>query len=103
MSTNLARTVRESGPPAPALIAGVGDRAALRLLEYLTVNIRNKNTRAAYTRAGADFLHWREGQRIEALGRVQPVHVAAYIELLQGKRSVWPVSECCSAGSSSGW
>jgi hypothetical protein len=29
----------------PALIAGAGDRAALRFLEYFTVNIRNRNTR----------------------------------------------------------
>ena len=76
-----------AGPVVPALIAGAGDRAALRFLEYFTVNIRNKNTRAAYGRAAADFLHWCEGQRIGALGRVQPVHVAAYIELLQAKRS----------------
>jgi hypothetical protein len=40
----------------PALIAGAGDRAALRFLEFFTVNIRNKNTRAAYARAAADFL-----------------------------------------------
>ena len=76
-----------AGPVVPALLAGAGDRAALRFLEYFTVNIRNKNTRAAYGRAAADFLHWCEGQRIGALGRVQPVHVAAYIELLQAKRS----------------
>src|ERR1700691_3605362 len=29
----------------PPLIAGEGDRAALRLLEFFTVNIRHKNTR----------------------------------------------------------
>lgn len=71
----------------PALIAGAGDRVALRFLEYFTVSIRNKNTRAAYGRAAADFLRWCEGHGIDALGRVQPVHVAAYIELLQGRRS----------------
>ena len=77
----------------PALIAGAGDRAALRFLEYFTVNIRNKNTRAAYARAAADFLNWCEGQGISELGRVQPVHVAAYIELLQGKRSAPTVKQ----------
>jgi hypothetical protein len=51
--------------PLPALIAGAGDRAALRFLEYFTVNIRNRNTRAA-----AAFLHWCDGQGIDALGRV---------------------------------
>jgi hypothetical protein len=50
-----------SFPGLPALIAGAGDRAAMRFLEYFTVNIRNKNTRAAYARAAADFLNWCEG------------------------------------------
>ncbi|MGI8989973.1 MAG: tyrosine-type recombinase/integrase [Bryobacteraceae bacterium] len=71
----------------PALIAGEGDRAVLRVLEIFTVTIHNKNTRAAYARAAADFLRWCEGQGIGALGHVQPVHVAAYVEQLQGKRS----------------
>jgi hypothetical protein len=31
----------------PALIAGPGDWAALRFLEFFMVNIRNDNTRAA--------------------------------------------------------
>ena len=85
----------------PPLIAGAGDRAARRFLEFFTVNIRNKNTRAAYTRAAAAFLRWCEGQGIDELGRVQPVHVAAYIEQLQAERSaptVSPVSGCCSIG-----
>jgi len=53
----------------PPLIAGAGDRAALRFVEYFTVNIRNRNTRAAYGRAAADFLNWCEGQGISELGR----------------------------------
>jgi site-specific recombinase XerD len=77
----------------PALIAGAGDRAALRFLEFFTVNIRNKNTRAAYARAAAAFLRWCEGQGIGELGRVQPVHVAAYIELLQGERAAPTVKQ----------
>jgi len=79
--------------PVLALIAGAGGRAARRFLEYLTVNIRNKNTRAAYGRAAADFLHWCEGKGISDLGRVQPVHVAAYIELLRGQRSAPTVKQ----------
>jgi site-specific recombinase XerD len=75
----VAATPADGGIRLPALIAGAGDRAALRFLEYFTVNIRNKNTRAAYGRAAADFLNWCEGQGISELGRVQPVHVGAYI------------------------
>ncbi len=82
-----------SFPGLPALIAGAGDQAAVRFLEYFTVNIRNKNTRAAYARAAAGFLNWCEGQKIDELGRVQPVHVAAYIELLQGRRSAPTVKQ----------
>ena len=82
-----------AGPVVPALIAGAGERAAWRFLEFFTVNIRNKNTRAAYARAAADFLGWCEGQGIDALGRVQPVHVAAYIERLQSERSAPTVKQ----------
>src|SRR5580704_5183040 len=77
----------------PALIAGAGEHAALRFLEFFTVNIRNKNTRAAYARAAGAFLRWCEGQGIGELGRVQPVHVAAYIELLQGERAAPTVKQ----------
>ena len=37
-----------SGPQLPALIAGAGERAVWRFLEFFAVNIRNRNTRAAY-------------------------------------------------------
>jgi integrase/recombinase XerC len=33
-------------------------------------------------RAAAEFLHWCEGQGIASLTLVEPVHVAAYVELL---------------------
>jgi hypothetical protein len=33
----------------PAIIADAGDGAAKRFLEFFTANIRNPNTRAAYT------------------------------------------------------
>ncbi len=66
----------------PALIAGAGKQASLRFLEFFTVNIRNKNTRKAYARAAAAFLRWCEGQGIDRLQDVQPVHVAGYVEQL---------------------
>jgi integrase/recombinase XerD len=79
-----------SGPVLPALISG---SASLRFLEFFAVNIRNKNTRAAYARAAAAFLRWCEGQGIGELGRIQPMHVASYIELLQGERSAPTVKQ----------
>ncbi len=71
--SDLAVIRNTAGAVLPALIAVAGDRAALRFLEYFTFNVRNKNTRAAYVRASADFLNWCERQRIDALGRVQLV------------------------------
>jgi len=91
--SDLAVTRSTAGPVLPALIAGAGDRASLRFLEFFTVNIRNWNTRAAYARAASAFLRWCEGRGIDALGRVQPVHVAAYIELLQSERSAPTVKQ----------
>src|ERR1035438_7239492 len=73
--------------PLPLLIAGAWKRAAWRFLEFFAVNIRNRNTRAAYARAAGEFLRWCEGQGIGELGRVQPVYVAAYIEQLQSKHT----------------
>jgi len=78
----IALIPRAAGTNVPALIAGAGDRASLRFLEFFTVNIRNPNTRAAYARAAGAFLRWCEEQRIGELARIQPVHVAAYIEQL---------------------
>jgi len=51
--TELTFIGNTAGPALPALIAGAGERAAWRFLEFFTVNIRNKNTRAAYARAAA--------------------------------------------------
>jgi Phage integrase, N-terminal SAM-like domain len=66
----------------PAIIAELGDDAAKRFLEIFTANIRNKNARAAYARAVAQFLRWCDGSGI-ALKDVEPIHVAGYVELLQ--------------------
>jgi hypothetical protein len=58
------------GVGVPVLVAGAGDRAAFRILEFFTVNIRNPNTRAAYGRAAGAFLRWCEGQGITSLAEV---------------------------------
>jgi site-specific recombinase XerD len=78
-------TISGSVAMLPPLIAREGNRAALRFLEFFTANIRNPNTPAAYGRAAGAFLRWCEGQGITSLAVVLPVHVAAYIEQLQGK------------------
>ena len=72
-----------------SLMAGAGKGAKKRFLDFFTVNIRNPNTRAAYGRAAAAFLHWCDARGIGALDEVEPFHVAAYIEQL-GKRMKAP-------------
>jgi len=77
------RVIRNTeGPAVPALIAGAGDRTSWRFVEFFTVNIRNPNTRAAYSRDAGAFVRWCEGQGIALLADVRPVHVAAYVEHL---------------------
>ena len=58
MTDALVSSTATSTLPVPALIAGAGESAAWRFLEFSTVNIRNPHTRAAASCAGA---------RIEAL------------------------------------
>ena len=57
------------------------EQSSKRFWEFFTVNIRNRNTRRAYFVAVSRFSNWCE-ERDLALGQAEPVHVAAYIELL---------------------
>ncbi|MGA8760276.1 MAG: tyrosine-type recombinase/integrase, partial [Stellaceae bacterium] len=67
----------------PAAIADAGEHAARRFIEFFAATIRNKNTRLAYYRAACHFFAWVEEHRIGELSDIEPVHVAAYIEVLQ--------------------
>src|SRR5688572_7383227 len=66
----------------PALFAGAGERAARRVLDFFTVSIRNRHTRAAYGRALGDFCSWCDRTGLSELGALRPDHIAAYIETL---------------------
>jgi site-specific recombinase XerD len=79
----------ETGGLIPAQIATAGENAARRFVEFFTANIRNPNTRGAYGRAIADFFRWCEARGLRDLNRLEPVHVAAYIEQL-GKNHAAP-------------
>jgi site-specific recombinase XerD len=67
----------------PMMIASAGDHAARRFLEFFAAQIRNKNTRMAYHRAACHFFAWVEQHQIGELADIEPIHVAAYIEVLQ--------------------
>lgn len=57
--------------------------AAKRTLEFFTAHIRNSNTRRAYARVISQFAVWCAGHGLHELARIEPVHVAAYIEQRQ--------------------
>lgn len=66
---------------APALVTAAGDRAGIRFLEFFASNIRNPNTRRAYAHAVGEFLAWCAQAGVTSITAVQPLHVAAWIEL----------------------
>jgi site-specific recombinase XerD len=69
----------------PAAVAGAGDTAVRRFLEFFAATIRNKNTRRAYYRAVTEFFAWLDAAGIVALVDIEPLHVATYIEAIQDK------------------
>src|ERR1700680_2634759 len=93
LTPNGVTIIKQSCPDLPALITHAGKKAAWRFLEFFTVNIRNKNTRAAYGQAAGAFLRWCEGRGISRIEDVQPVHVAGYIEQLQATRKAPTVKQ----------
>jgi site-specific recombinase XerD len=68
---------------APALITRASPAARKKFFEFFTVPIRNANTRAAYYRAIQQFLAWAERAGYQDLEDIEPITVAAYIEILQ--------------------
>jgi site-specific recombinase XerD len=85
-----------SGFVVPALIADEGDQAARRFLEYFTANIRNRNTRAAYVHAVAEFMRWCEERQL-TLKTLEPILVAAYVEELQQRLAAPSVKQHLAA------
>src|ERR1700689_257056 len=85
MSTALS--IKGRAPCVPALVAAAGDRASRRFLEFFAANIRNPHTRRAYGRAVAEFLAWCDDNQVRSIEAVQPLHVAAWIEMQQQRRA----------------
>jgi site-specific recombinase XerD len=63
----------------PAIIADAGDKASEHFLEFFAATIRNKNTRAAYMQAVAQFCRWCQQHQLR-LATIRPLHMSAYIE-----------------------
>jgi site-specific recombinase XerC len=53
----------------------------MRFLEFFAANIRNPHTRRAYYRAADEFLGWCTSAGVPSIAAVQPVHIAAWIEV----------------------
>ena len=80
----------------PSLVAADGDQAATRYIEFFTAQIRNQNTRAAYSRATSRFLAWCEMVGL-SLQAIRPVHVAAWVEQLSREHSAPTVKQQLAA------
>ena len=63
-----------------------GDEASMRFLEFFAANIRNPNTRGAYSRAAKEFLAWCQVNGVASMADVVPLHVARWFEA-QARRS----------------
>jgi hypothetical protein len=61
--------------PVPAIIASAGDKASEHFLEFFAATIRDKNTRAAYVQAAAQFFRWCEQYDLK-LAAIRPLHVS---------------------------
>ena len=91
-----AVTPLPDGKLIPSLIADAGDQAAWRYVDFFTANIRNPNTRRAYTRACASFFAWCD-ERGLALSTIRPFDVSTYIETRQQTHSAPDVKQQLAA------
>lgn len=66
----------------PAPLFTPTPKAAKRVLEFFTAQINNDHTRKAYLNATRRFAEWCDGCGIGQLAGVQPVHVAAFVNML---------------------
>ena len=80
-ATEVARDTGYGARNLPALVVSAGSDAQKRFIEFFAAQIRNKNTRTAYIRAVVDFFDWAEEMEIGGLLDIEPVHVAAWVEL----------------------
>jgi hypothetical protein len=70
----------------PALIAGAGEQAGWRYVEFFTANINNPHTRRAYARACARFFAWCERRGL-TLTTIRSFDVAAWVNALRRRHT----------------
>src|SRR6516165_4453513 len=96
-STALAIIEPATGLPVPAMIAGAGERAALRFIDFFTAHIRNLNTRGAYGVAVREFFTWLELGGLTELTEIRTHHISTYIEILTRRYSAPTVKQHLAA------
>ena len=80
----------------PTLIVDAGEQASWRYVDFFTSNIRNPNTRRAYTRACHQFFSWCD-ERGLGLTTIRPFDVSTYIEVRQRTHSAPDVKQQLAA------
>ena len=83
MSDSELAVVSADSFATPTIITRAAPKTRKKFFECFTVPIRNANTRAAYYRAIQQFLAWAERAGYQDLEDIEPITVAAYIEILQ--------------------
>ena len=69
-------------PVLPALFAP-SPAATKRFWEFFTTQISNDNTRKAYFNAVRTFSAWCQSRKVGELSQVEPMHIAAYLKVLE--------------------
>ena len=80
----------------PPLVRRAGPKAAERLVEFFTAQIRNPHTRAAYGVAVRRFFAWCDEQGL-ALAQISPIAVATYLDAMQDTYSAPTVKQHLAA------
>ena len=88
---------RIDGKQLPPILAQAGAEAWRHVVEYFTANIRNPNTRAAYSRAVISFFWWCEANSRHSLRELRPVDVATYVEEMAVHRAAPTVKQHLAA------
>ena len=82
VSTQIVHITKKEVNAVPAVFQGPA-QAERRFWEFFTTQISNDNTRKAYFNAVRTFSVWCQSRKIGELGQVEPMHIAAYLKVLE--------------------